>query len=130
MGTATAKPRVQSFRDLLVWQRSIELAAEVYRLSRTFPREELYGMSAQMRSAAVSVGSNIAEGQGRLTRGEFRQFLGIARGSNCELQTQLEIAKTLGLGDKVLIARVESLSFEVGKMINAILSALTKTATH
>jgi four helix bundle protein len=130
MGTATAKPRVQSFRDLLVWQRSIELAAEVYRLSRTFPREELYGMSAQMRSAAVSVGSNIAEGQGRLTRGEFRQFLGIARGSNCELQTQLEIARTLDLGDKALIARVESLSFEVGKMINAILSALTNPTNH
>jgi four helix bundle protein len=130
MGTATAKPRVQSFRDLLVWQRSIELAADVYRLSRTFPREELYGMSAQIRRAAISIGSNIAEGQGRLTRGEFRQFLGIARGSNCELQTQLEIARTLDLGDKALIARVESLSFEVGKMINAILSALTNPTNH
>jgi four helix bundle protein len=109
-----------------VWQRSIELAAEVYRLTKTFPREELYGMTSQMRRSAVSVGSNIAEGQGRLARGEFRQFLGMARGSNSELQTQLEIAKVLELGDKALMARIESLSFEVGKMINAILGALRK----
>jgi four helix bundle protein len=121
----TAKPRVQSFRDLIVWQRSIEMAAEVYRLTKTFPREELYGMISQIRRSSVSVARNVAEGQGRLTRGEFRQFLGIARGSNSELQTQLEIAKTLEFGDKAQIAPVESLSFEIGKMINAILAALT-----
>ncbi|MGA8669035.1 MAG: four helix bundle protein [Terracidiphilus sp.] len=83
----------QSFRDLLVWQRAIQLTVAVYRLTRDFPREELYGLTSQVRRSAISVASNIAEGQGRLTAGEFRQFLGIARGSNFEVQTQVEIAR-------------------------------------
>jgi len=83
---------VQSFRDLHVWQRSMELAVAVYRLTQAFPREELYGLTSQLRRATVSIPSNIAEGQGRLNTREFRQYLGVARGSNCELQTQLEIA--------------------------------------
>jgi len=83
----------KSFRDSLVWQRSVELAAMIYRVTCGFPREEMYGLSSQIRRSAVSVPSNIAEGQGRLTTGEFRQFLGMARGSNFELQTQLEIAR-------------------------------------
>ena len=85
---------IQSFRDLQVWQKSMEMTIAVYRLTRDFPRDELYGLTSQMRRSAVSVPSNIAEGQGRLNLGEFRQFLGIARGSNCELQTQLEIARS------------------------------------
>ena len=84
---------VQSFRDLQVWQRSIESTVAIYRLTQNFPREEVYGLTSQIRRSAVSVPSNIAEGQGRLATGEFRQFLGIARGSNFELQTQLEIAR-------------------------------------
>jgi four helix bundle protein len=79
-----------------------------------------------MQRCSVSVGSNISEGQGRLTGGEFRQFLGISRASKAELQTQLEIAKTLGFGDQGQIARVEVLSIEIGKMINALLGALTR----
>jgi len=78
-------PVVQSFRDLLVWQRSIQLASAIYQLSRDFPPEELYGLTSQMRRAAVSIASNIAEGQGRLSTGEFKQFLGMARGSSFEL---------------------------------------------
>jgi four helix bundle protein len=77
----------QSFRDLQVWQRAIQLTVAVYRMTQDFPREELYGLTSQIRRSAVSVASNIAEGQGRLSRGEFRQFLGIARGSNFEVQT-------------------------------------------
>jgi four helix bundle protein len=69
---------VQSFRDLVVWQRSMQLTAAVYRLSKGFPRDEIYGLSSQIRRSAVSIPSNIAEGQGRLGTGEFRQFLGIA----------------------------------------------------
>ena len=111
---------VQSFRDLLVWQRSIELATAAYRLTGAFPREETYGLTSQIRRSAVSIPSNIAEGQGRLSTGEFRQSLGIARGSNCELQTQIEIARKLGFGEAGLLNAVEGLSFEVGKMINAI----------
>src|SRR5580700_8775517 len=110
---------VQSFRDLLVWQRSIQLTVAIYRLSQSFPHEEIYGLTSQIRRSAVSVPSNIAEGQGRLNTGEFRQFLGVARGSNCELQTQLEIARALGFGDIQQIEVAEGLSSEVGKMINA-----------
>ena len=77
----------------------MQLTALVYRLTKGFPREELYGLASQIRRSAVSIPSNIAEGQGRLGTGEFRQFLGIARGSNCELLTQLEIADMLGYCD-------------------------------
>jgi four helix bundle protein len=111
----------RSFRDLVVWQRSIQLAALIYRLSSVFPKEEIYGLASQIRPSAVSVPSNIAEGQGRLSTGEFRQFLGIARGSNFELQTQLEIARTLKFGSSELINEAEGLSHEIGKMIHAIL---------
>jgi four helix bundle protein len=86
---------VQSFRDLVVWQRSIQLSIAVYRLTKDFPRDEIYGVTSQMRRSAVSVASNIAEGHARLSTGEYRQFLGMARGSNAELQTQLEIARAL-----------------------------------
>ena len=84
----------------------------------------MYGITSQMRRSAVSVSSNIAEGQGRLSTGEFRQFLGMARGSNFELQTQLEIARVLGIGDAKLINEDDALSHEVGKMIHGILAAL------
>jgi four helix bundle protein len=116
---------VQSFRDLIVWQRAMELTVSIYRLTKDFPREELYGLTGQIRRSAVSVPSNIAEGQGRLNTGEFRQFLGIARGSTCELQTQLEIARALHFGDLKLIDKAESLATEVGKMIFAILKSLS-----
>jgi len=119
---------VKSFRDLLVWQRSIQLAIAVYRLTQKFPREELYGLSSQMRRAAVSISSNIAEGHGRLNIGEYRQFLGISRGSNFELQTQHEIARALSMGDGKMIDETESLSHEVGKMIYAILDKTRKPA--
>ncbi len=115
---------VRSFRDLLVWQRAIQLSVAIYRLTKDFPREELYGLSSQIRRAAVSVPSNIAEGHGRLSTGEYRQFLGIARGSNFELQTQLEIARSLKFGDAGLLDEAESLSFEVGKMISGILNTI------
>lgn len=116
---------VQSFRDLMVWQRSIQLTVAIYRITQSFPREEVYGLASQIRRSAVSVPSNIAEGQGRLTTGEFGQFLGIARGSNCEVQTQLEITRALGYSDVHKIEEAEGLSFEVGKMINAILQSLS-----
>ena len=111
----------QSFRDLVVWQRSIQLATVIYRVTSGFPSEEMYGLTSQIQRSAVSVPSNIAEGQGRLSTGEFRQFLGVARGSNFELRTQLEIARTLKFGDSALIDEAEGLSHEVGKMIHAIL---------
>ncbi len=87
----------QDYHDLIVWQRAIELTVSVYSLTRTFPKQEMYGLTSQMRRASVSVASNIAEGRGRLNRAEFRQFLGLAQGSIFELNTQLVVAKRLGL---------------------------------
>jgi four helix bundle protein len=116
---------VRSFRDLKVWQKSIQLTVAIYRVTQSFPREELYGLTSQIRRSAVSIPSNIAEGQGRLNTAEFRQFLGIARGSNCELQTQLEIARALGFSDPKEIEGAENLSHEVGKMLFAMIGSLT-----
>src|ERR1700747_3907357 len=78
-----------SYKDLIVWQKAKLLAGEIYRTTEVFPRSETYGLTSQMRRAAISVASNIAEGQGRLTKGEFQQFLGHPRGSLLELETQL-----------------------------------------
>src|SRR5215831_17567433 len=87
---------VRCYRDLVAWQKSMGLVKEVYRCSQGFPKTELYGLTAQIRRAAVSVPSNIAEGQGRLSTGEFKQFLGHARGSLLEVETQILIARELG----------------------------------
>jgi four helix bundle protein len=101
----------------------MQLTVAVYRLTQAFPREETYGLTSQIRRAAVSLPSNIAEGHGRLNTGEFRQFLGVARASNFELQTQLEIARTLEFGNPKLLDEAEGLSHEVGKMIYSILES-------
>jgi len=95
----------------------MELALGTYRLTQQFPREELYGLTSQMRRAVISVASNIAEGQGRGNVREFAHFLEIARGSLCELQTQLELSHSLGFGQADLINVCEGLSHEIGKMI-------------
>ena len=124
MQSFAERTQVRSFRDLAVWQKSIQLSVAVYRLTREFPREELYGLSSQMRRAAVSVASNIAEGHGRLNTNEYRQFLGVARGSNFELQTQLEVAKALQMGDSRALGEAESISHEVGKMIFGVLEGI------
>jgi four helix bundle protein len=102
----------------------MQLTVAVYQLTREFPREEIYGLTSQIRRAAVSIPSNIAEGHGRLSGGEFRQFLGIARGSNFELQTQLEIARALEFGKPELLTEAENLSHEVGKMSYALLESV------
>jgi four helix bundle protein len=114
----------KSYGELVVWQKGIQLSVLIYRLSQAFPREELYGLTNQMRRAAVSIPSNIAEGAGRLNTPEYKQFLGIAQGSNCELQTHVLIAKELGFGDEGPITLADSLSSEIGKMISAILATL------
>ena len=114
----------KSYRDLLVWQRSIQLSVAVYRFTRDFPNAELYGLTSQLRRAAVSVASNIAEGYGRATKGEFRQFIGIARGSILEVQTQLEIAKQLGFGKEVQRRAADAPAEETGKMTWALMQKL------
>src|ERR1700739_438138 len=106
----------QSFQDLMVWQRAMEMTVGVYALTQGFPKEEIYGLSSQLRRASVSVASNIAEGRGRISQGEFRQFLGTAQGSNYEVQTQLLVAKRLKMGEPEMLIKAENLSVEVGKM--------------
>ena len=114
----------QSFRELTVWQRAMEMTVQVYELTHGFPRDEIYGLTSQLRRASVSVASNIAEGRGRMSQGEFRQFLGTAQGSNFEVQTQLEVSRRLGLGSEVSLQRAEILSVEVGKMLSALIASL------
>lgn len=114
----------RSFRDLHAWRRAIELSVAIYNLTRDFPREEIYGLTSQLRRAAVSVPSNLAEGYGRASKGEFRQFVGMARGSVLELQTQLVIAKALGYGKETMLLAAESLAEETGRMTWALMQKL------
>jgi four helix bundle protein len=107
----------ESFKDLVVWQRAVQMALEVYKLTAEFPASERFGLTSQLRRASVSVASNIAEGYGRSTTGEYVLFLGHARGSNFEVQTQLVISEGLGFGSAQLRQSVESLSGEVSRMI-------------
>jgi len=102
----------------------MELTTAVYRLTQLFPREETFGLTAQLRRCAISIPSNVAEGHGRMNSREFRRFLLIARGSNCELQTQLEVARALELGAPTFLSEVQSLSNEVEKMMTALLIKL------
>jgi four helix bundle protein len=90
-----AKP-INSFRDLLVWQKSMDLVTEIYHLSKKFPKAELFGLTSQIRRAAVSIPSNIAEGRGKSSKGEFQQFLHHSRSSLAEVETQITIAQNLG----------------------------------
>ena len=112
----------QSFKDLIVWQRAIELTFVVYKLTGGFPNIERYGLSDQMRRAAVSIASNISEGYGRSTSGEYALFLGHARGSVCEVQTQLVIAAGLSYGSVKMRGQAEKLAAEVSRMLNALMT--------
>lgn len=118
-----------SYKELLVWQKSKALAVEIYRATESFPKREWYGLTAQLRRAAVSVSSNIAEGQGRLTKGEFRNFLGQARGSLLELETQLAIAQDLGYLNAGNSALLEKHCDEVRRMLNGLLESLKGQAS-
>ena len=109
-------PPTQSFKDLIVWQKSKLLALEIYPITEQFPRSELYGMTSQMRRAVISIPSNIAEGYRRFHKKEKRQFLTVAFGSGAELESQIEIAKTLF--PKISYAPAESLLEEVMRILN------------
>ncbi|HWE87345.1 MAG TPA: four helix bundle protein [Terracidiphilus sp.] len=115
-----------SFKSLTVWQRAIEMGLAVYRFTSTFPASEQFGLTSQLRRAAVSVASNIAEGYGRASRGEYLQFLGHARGSNAEVETQLIFARKLGFGAKAELTRAEELAHEVGRLLTALMRSLRR----
>jgi len=115
---------IRSYRELVVWQKAMDLLVDVYRDTRCFPSEERYGLTSQMRRAAVSIPSNIAEGQMRLTTGEFRQFLGNARGSLGELSTQIEASRRLGFLEPDKAGCLVLPCDEIGRMINGLLTSL------
>jgi four helix bundle protein len=114
----------QDYRDLIVWQKAMELTVCIYRLTQSFPKQETYGLSSQMRRAGVSVASNIAEGRGRLNPAEFRQFLAMAQGSIYELETQLLVANSLGFARAEAIKQAESIANEVSKMLGSFIQTL------
>jgi four helix bundle protein len=112
------------YEDLVVWQKAMLLTREAYRLSQGFSRDERFGLTNQLRRAAVSVPSNIAEGQGRLSKGEFRQFLGTARGSLFELETQMRLSISLQYIDAESTEDFFELSSEVARLLNGLISSL------
>ena len=118
---------VQSYRQLIVWQKALDFVAEIYRVTRTFPKEETYGMTSQLRRAAVSIPSNIAEGQGRQTTGEFRQFLGHARGSLLETETQILLSERLEYLDHKTAEMLLGQAAEVGRILNGLMNSLEKS---
>ena len=121
---AVRKAPLRSYRELVVWQKAIALVIDVYSITKEFPRDEIYGLTSQLRRSAVSVPSNIAEGQGRATKGEFIQFLCHARGSLFELETQIAIAKELGYIAPEAEERITVQVTEVARILNGLLTSL------
>ena len=119
---------IKDFTDLRVWRSSMDLAEEVYRLTWTFPRQEQYGLSSQLQRAAVSVPSNIAEGQGRLTDGEWLQFLGHARGSIYEIRTQLYLCERLRLLTADQRVRMSEMADKISRDLNGLIAYVRRRA--
>lgn len=116
--------RPKDYRDLIVWQKAMALARYAYAQTVALPKSEAYGLLTQIRRAAVSIPSNIAEGHGRLTDLQFRHFLGNARGSVYELRTQFELAGDLGYLEQKLVRQLMDQSSEVARLLNGLISSL------
>ncbi len=116
--------KINSYEDLIVWQKSLVLVVEIYAITEQFPKSEIYGLTSQMRRAAISIPSNIAEGSRRSSRKDFRYFLINAFGSGAELETQIKIAKLLLFGKKLDYTKAEKLLNEVMRMLNKMTSNL------
>ncbi len=118
------KEVIHSYKDLTVWQKSIDLVTNIYELTEKFPREEIYGLTSQIRRSAVSIPSNIAEGRCRGTRADFLHFLRMSYGSGAELETQLEISKKLSKTKVLNYNKVDNLLDEVMRMLNVMITKL------
>lgn len=127
-GTARRAGSVRDFRDLTAWQKAMDLAETVYEVTKGFPQDERFGLSSQVRRAAVSVASNIAEGQGRSSCNEFLHFLSIARGSLCEMQTQILLASRLDYLDATACQVMLAQADEVGRLIRGLSRSVGKGA--
>lgn len=121
---------IKNYRDLLVWQKAMDLATEIYRLTNLLPREETYNLSSQMRRAAVSIPSNIAEGQQRKATKEFINFLSFAKGSNAEIQTQLLLCVRLNYFTENQIDTAVALSEEISKILTKLSANLSANSDH
>jgi four helix bundle protein len=119
---------VQDYKDLIVWQKSMDLVEIIYRITESFPSHELYGLTKQIRRAAVSVPSNIAEGQGRQGTAEFRHFLSTARGSLLEVETQLHIGLRLKYLDSETAQTALVALKEVARILNGLMSSLSRSS--
>lgn len=115
---------IKSYKELIVWQKSVQLVKEVYLLTDNFPKSEIYGITSQMRRASISIPSNIAEGYGRKSTKEYTQFYSISYGSALELETQIIISKELKLADSDKFLKAELLMKEILKMLNTMLSKM------
>ena len=121
MPAAERHPRVRSYRDLIVWQKSIELVGLCYAVARSLPAEEQFDLGRQLRRSCVSIPANIAEGAGRRHRLDYARFLGIARGSQAEVITYLEICAQLKYAPEKRLSPAVALAIEVGKMLSAMM---------
>ena len=121
---------INSYRELLVWQKAMTLVVLIYKLTDTFPKTEIYGLTSQMRRCSLSIPSNIAEGYNRNYQKEFIQFLQIAYGSSAELETQISLAYEIGYIDKEKSEELLSLLTEVLKMLNTMLQKLRINPTR
>ena len=109
--------KIQSYKELIVWQKAMDMVADVYKLTKNLPKEELFALTNQIRRAAISVPSNIAEGYGRQSKKEYLQFLSIANGSVCEIETQLLLCVKIGyLSEERINDTIQTLT-EIGKML-------------
>jgi four helix bundle protein len=115
---------IRNYQDLIAWQKAMDLVEKVYQLTKMFPKDELYGLTNQVRRASVSIPSNIAEGQGRRTDKEYANFLSIARGSLNEVETQFLIAERLHYVEKEAVQALFSLSAEVCRLIHGLMNVL------
>jgi four helix bundle protein len=118
--------KVKNYQELIVWQRAMDLVEEVYRISRGFPREEVYGLTSQIRRASVSIPSNIAEGQGRRTTPDFVKHLSIAYGSLREVETQALIAHRLAYVPELALNKLLERAGEVGRLLNGLMASLAR----
>ncbi len=117
--------KVKQYRELIVWQKAMDLVVATYRLVKLLPKDEAFALSSQMRRAVVSIPSNIAEGQSRSSTKEFANFLSIAKGSNAELETQIEVGVRLGFFSPDQIETPLSLANEVGRMLTVLIAKLS-----
>ena len=118
--------RVDSYRDLILWQKAMDLAEHCYRMTKSFPRAELFALTSQIRRASASIPANVAEGWGREGTREFIQFLRVAQGSLKELETHLILSQRVGLATEAQVTPLLQLGTEVGKMTRSLIGSLQR----